>query len=63
MRDLEKIIRGLECCYNAICGACPYSANRNCQHELHGDALALLKEQEQPKEKNKVRRKHETNSH
>ena len=44
--DREKVIRGLECCYNNNCGACPYSAIKKCQHKLHSDALALLREQE-----------------
>lgn len=41
-----KVQHGLECCYNNNCGACPYSAIIKCQHKLHSDALALLREQE-----------------
>lgn len=44
--DREKVQHGLECCYNNNCGACPYSAIIKCQHKLHSDAFALLKEQE-----------------
>lgn len=46
MPDQEKVMRGLGCCYNNNCGACPYSAIIKCQHKLHSDALALLREQE-----------------
>ena len=46
MPEREKVQHGLECCYNNNCGACPYSAIKKCQHKLHSDALALLKEQE-----------------
>ena len=46
MPDREKVMRGLECCYNNNCGACPYSAIIKCQHKLHSDALAFLREQE-----------------
>ena len=45
MPEREKVQHGLECCYNNNCGACPYSAIKKCQHKLHSDALALLKEQ------------------
>ena len=44
--EREKVQHGLECCYNNNCGACPYSAIIKCQHKLHSDALALLREQE-----------------
>ena len=44
--EREKVQRGLECCYNNNCGACPYSAIIKCQHKLHSDALALLREQD-----------------
>lgn len=47
--DREKVQQGLECCYNNNCGACPYSAIKKCQHKLHSDALALLKEHEPKK--------------
>lgn len=52
MADLEKVIKGLECCkipftkcYN---GGCPYFENDGCKARLKGDALALLKAQEPP---------------
>ena len=47
MPDREKVMRGLECCYNNNCGACPYAAIVKCQHKLHKDALYLLKERGQ----------------
>jgi hypothetical protein len=53
--DMEKVIKGLECCINneratPDCMGCPYAEiNGICTglHKLHGDALALLKAQEQ----------------
>lgn len=44
MDKREKVMRGLECCYNNNCGACPYAAIIKCQFKLHSDALALLRE-------------------
>lgn len=50
MADLEKVIRGLECCIlrdpddHARCSQCPYESN--CVNRLKMDALALLKAQE-----------------
>ena len=46
MVEKEKVMRGLECCYNDNCGACPYAAIVKCEHKLHKDTLAILKEQE-----------------
>jgi len=45
MPDLEKVIKGLECCAFGDCTPCPYTETR-CQEHLCGDALDLLKEQE-----------------
>lgn len=47
--DREKVIQGLDICYNdppAKCGNCPYYKFENCYDMLCLDALALLKEQE-----------------
>lgn len=58
MADREKVIKGLECCfdyYEAQCEKCPYQATEeekkivdwDCHHDdLQRDALELLKEQE-----------------
>ena len=54
MPDREKVIKGLECCYdpNALCSNsdCPYygrdDEDRHCDVALIQDALALLKAQE-----------------
>lgn len=55
MYDLEKVIKGLECCeeFNKLsCDKCPYDYNgrgdgkSECTAELATDALALLTEQE-----------------
>ena len=56
MADLEKVIRGLECCITCDpdgsreCKKCPYRrkgiTNEPCFNALHADALALLKEHE-----------------
>lgn len=46
MADLEKVIRGLECCIlrdpddHARCSQCPYESN--CVNRLKMDALELL---------------------
>lgn len=54
MPDLEKVIKGLECCVwtderlLTDCENCPYSNGRGCCNSLRGlhmDALTLLKEQ------------------
>lgn len=50
MPDLEKVIKGLECCIlrdpddHARCSQCPYGGN--CVNRLKMDALELLKAQE-----------------
>ena len=51
MPDVEKVIKGLECCmlsYKDGCDECPYFGKNMymCQELLGEDALALLKEQE-----------------
>ena len=54
--DREKVIKGLECCSKDDCSindTCPYGKEdaNNCLERLSADALALLKEQENLKEK------------
>lgn len=55
MIDREKVIKGLEVCVNRVpgkygCHKCPYEIDGNdCEINCTKDALALLKEQEQPK--------------
>jgi len=49
--DIEKVIKGLECCTRLGCHhGCEYKSNgysaMTCRQELEKDALALLKEQE-----------------
>ena len=49
MPDIEKVIKGLECCmlsYKDGCDECPYVAKGMCQELLGEHALALLKAQE-----------------
>lgn len=52
MPDVEKVIKGFECCDNDDCDNCPYfrSDDENdlgtCKATLHRDAIALLKAQE-----------------
>ena len=60
MADREKVIKGLECCFNphsensclCHCSECPYDSQddnnwtQHCQIKLNMDALKLLKEQE-----------------
>lgn len=60
MPDVEKVIKGLECCTRDIrsqdnnpCNGCPYDVNyqnndSTCTLDLKKDALALLKAQEHP---------------
>ena len=50
MTEREKVIKGLECCSDAVskCGNnCPYWDIENCESSMQDDALALLKAQEQ----------------
>lgn len=56
MADIEKVIKGLECCsQGALCsGNCPYDTDNDdyiekCTAELAKDALELLKEQQEEK--------------
>lgn len=59
MADLDKVIKGLECCSTRDCyaGICPYYDDgvdiEDCTSELAADALELLKAQE-PKHPNLV---------
>ena len=47
MPDMEKVIKGLECCLEKQnCKECPFFCfNAKCQDDMNRDALALLKEQ------------------
>ena len=47
MADIEKVIKGLECCSEKQnCKDCPYFRfNASCQDDMNKDALELLKEQ------------------
>ena len=55
MTDLEKVIKGLECCYGKVCEDCPYvndcwaKDDDNDLFPLASDALELLKAQEKTK--------------
>ena len=51
MADIEKVIKGLECCkaiHIYLCNDCPYHDDdvddNNCKESLCADALELLKE-------------------
>ena len=46
--DIEKVIKGLECCYETQnCKECPYfKFNASCQDDMDKDALELLKERQ-----------------
>ena len=53
MAELEKVIKGLECCkaiHIYLCNDCPYHNDdvddNNCKESLCADALELLKEGE-----------------
>ena len=48
MPDLEKVIKGLECCINAgdCQNQCDYWPDNRCEHLMMIDALELLKAQE-----------------
>lgn len=54
MPDMEKVIKGLDCCLDLIrsrqfssgCGFCPYVSAEHCKVKMIEDAIALLKEQE-----------------
>lgn len=47
MTDMEKVIKGLECCADSCRYGCPYNdIDQDCQTVLCMDAIALLKAQE-----------------
>ena len=50
MIDRDKVFKGLTCCRNGFCFACPYNDgvenNVECKQKWADDALELLKEQE-----------------
>ena len=48
MANLEKVVKGLECCQDGSCNLCPYDniTYGSCRHSLEDDALALLKAQQ-----------------
>lgn len=53
MSNVEKVIKGLECCIkypneygDCLGGDCPYEPRIECHKELMRDSLALLKAQE-----------------
>lgn len=51
MADLETAIKGLKCCRNGFCFACPYNdgideSAEECKQGLADDVLELLKEPE-----------------
>lgn len=50
MVELEKVIKGLECCRRAFCFSCQYNdgvdENTECMQKLADNALTLLKAQE-----------------
>ena len=51
MHDLEKVIKGLECCKRKDgneCKVCPYTESEYCTEDMVTDALVLLKEREDP---------------
>ena len=53
MADIEKVIKGLDCCLDIVksgrwasgCISCPYAEEKNCREKMIKDAIALLKEQ------------------
>ena len=59
MADLEKVIRGLECCVIADwdCTKCPYgnpgTPLKECHDKMLADALALLRELKQEEDDRK----------
>ena len=57
MTDREKVIKGLEHCSKGPIGCqtnCPYQRDFGCRAQLTADVLAMLKEQEpvKPKQRN-----------
>lgn len=60
MPDIEKVIKGLECClkesdhlYSNPCNGCPYEG-QECIDRMKADALNLLKEQKNASKRNPV---------
>lgn len=61
MADIEKVIKGLECCRidenrHINCADCPYYTDDDkgqmwCSNEINNDAIELLKEQKEKIEK------------
>ena len=47
MPDMEKVVKGLECCsVKHNCTGCPYfKFDASCQDDMNKDALELLKNQ------------------
>ena len=47
MADIEKVIKGIECCRNGFCFACPYNDgvddNVDCKQKWADDAISILK--------------------
>ena len=50
MMDIEKVIKGLECCKRKEgneCKGCPYAESEYCTQDMATDALALIKKQKE----------------
>ncbi len=43
MRKLEKVVKGLQHCFDTKCEGCPYLKKTSCLDQLKNDALELLK--------------------
>jgi len=56
MADIEKVIKGLDICLQRFrCSEdCPYYTPNGCMEKLREDALELLKEYKNEKERNPV---------
>lgn len=56
MEDLEKVIKGLNCHINHDCrdNSCPYAINDACASDLFLDAIEMLKEYKELKEKERT---------
>lgn len=47
MAELQKVIKGFECCLKLLCSKCPYKGpGKHCLQGIQEDALELLKKQE-----------------
>lgn len=48
MDDLEKVVKGFECCQDGFCNLCSYDniTDESCRQKLEDDALNLLKAQQ-----------------